>query len=46
NIEKLNEIKANITSTIPRFTVSTLSPGGLYTLSVYAFNSKGRSDPT
>ncbi|XP_046804589.1 uncharacterized protein LOC124419400 [Lucilia cuprina] len=41
-----NEIKANITSTIPRFTVSTLSPGGLYTLSVYAFNSKGRSDPT
>ncbi|KNC30471.1 hypothetical protein FF38_07745 [Lucilia cuprina] len=46
NLAQKSEIKANITSTIPRFTVSTLSPGGLYTLSVYAFNSKGRSDPT
>ncbi|XP_059218343.1 protein turtle [Stomoxys calcitrans] len=41
-----NDLKANITSTVPRFTVSTLSPGGVYSLSVYAFNSKGRSDPT
>ncbi|XP_075147144.1 sidestep VII transmembrane protein [Haematobia irritans] len=40
------EIKANITSTEPRFTVATLSPGGVYTLYLYAFNSKGRSDPT
>uniref|UniRef100_A0A1A9ZZ50 Ig-like domain-containing protein n=1 Tax=Glossina pallidipes TaxID=7398 RepID=A0A1A9ZZ50_GLOPL len=40
------EIKANITSTTPRFTVSTLLPGGTYTLLMYAFNSKGRSDPT
>ncbi|XP_055371722.1 hemicentin-1 [Condylostylus longicornis] len=40
-----HEIKANVTSPIPRFTVSTLSPGGHYILSIYAFNSKGRSDP-
>lgn len=40
------EIRANITSTTPRFTVSTLLPGGTYTLLMYAFNSKGRSDPT
>ncbi|KAL9899858.1 sidestep VII transmembrane protein isoform 1-T3 [Glossina fuscipes fuscipes] len=41
-----SEIRANITSTTPRFTVSTLLPGGTYTLLMYAFNSKGRSDPT
>ncbi|XP_061389228.1 hemicentin-1, partial [Musca vetustissima] len=42
----LKDLKANITSAIPRFTVSSLSPGGVYILTLYAFNSKGRSDPT
>ncbi|XP_062123864.1 LOW QUALITY PROTEIN: hemicentin-1 [Drosophila sulfurigaster albostrigata] len=40
------EIKANITSTVPRFTVSGLHPGNVYILSIFAYNSKGRSDPT
>ncbi|XP_068152955.1 nephrin isoform X1 [Drosophila tropicalis] len=40
-----HEIKANITSTSPRFTVSGLVPGSLYRLSIFAYNSKGRSDP-
>ncbi|XP_017855731.1 PREDICTED: hemicentin-2-like [Drosophila arizonae] len=40
------ELKANITSSVPRFTVSGLAPGNVYVLSIYAFNSKGRSDPT
>ncbi|XP_034475559.1 hemicentin-1 [Drosophila innubila] len=40
------EIKANITSTVPRFTVSGLLPGNVYILSIFAYNSKGRSDPT
>ncbi|KAH8294938.1 hypothetical protein KR018_004471 [Drosophila ironensis] len=39
------EIKANITSTSPRFTVSGLSPGSIYRLNIYAFNTKGRSEP-
>ncbi|XP_073848797.1 sidestep VII transmembrane protein isoform X3 [Musca autumnalis] len=42
----LKDLKANITSTVPKFTASTLSPGGVYILTLYAFNSKGRSDPT
>lgn len=28
-----------------RFAVSNLHPGNVYILSIYAFNSKGRSDP-
>ncbi|EDV93890.1 hemicentin-2 [Drosophila grimshawi] len=40
------EIKANITSSVPRFTVSGLVPGNMYILSIFAYNSKGRSDPT
>lgn len=40
------EIKSNITSPVPRFSVASLSPGNVYILSVYAFNAKGRSDPT
>ncbi|EDW63172.2 uncharacterized protein Dvir_GJ11152 [Drosophila virilis] len=40
------EIKANITSAVPRFTVSGLVPGNTYVLSISAYNSKGRSDPT
>lgn len=30
---------------MPRFSVSSLTPGNVYILSVYAFNTKGRSDP-
>ncbi|XP_017092267.2 nephrin [Drosophila bipectinata] len=39
------EIKANITSTTPRFAVANLSPGGIYRIYIYAFNTKGRSEP-
>jgi len=31
---------------VPRFTVSGLLPGNVYILSIFAYNSKGRSDPT
>lgn len=42
-----NELRANYTSPIPRFQVSnSLLPGAVYLASVYAFNTKGRSDPT
>ncbi|XP_030379920.1 hemicentin-2 [Scaptodrosophila lebanonensis] len=41
-----HEVKANITSTTARFTVSSLAPGNLYTLLITAYNSKGKSDPT
>ncbi|XP_034662612.1 hemicentin-1 isoform X1 [Drosophila subobscura] len=40
-----HELKANITSTNPRFTVSGLTPGSLYKLYIFSFNTKGRSDP-
>lgn len=39
------EIRANYTSPLARFAVSNLHPGSLYIVSIYAFNSKGRSDP-
>lgn len=39
------EMRANITSPIPRFTLANLQPGGLYSASVFAYNPKGRSDP-
>jgi hypothetical protein len=39
------EVKNNVSSPIPRFAVANLLPGGSYSLSVFAFNSKGRSDP-
>lgn len=38
-------IQANVTSPVARFAVSNLHPGSVYIVSVYAFNSKGRSDP-
>ncbi len=41
-----NELRANYTSPVPRFTVGSLSPGANYLASIYAFNTKGRSDPT
>lgn len=39
------ELRANFTSSIPRFTVGGLHPGDVYTISIYAFNVKGRSEP-
>lgn len=41
----MQDIRANFTSPVARFAVSNLHPGGLYVVSIYAFNSKGRSDP-
>lgn len=41
-----NELRANYSSPVPRFTVGSLMPSGVYLASVYAFNTKGRSDPT
>lgn len=40
------EIRANFSSPVARFAVSNLIPGNVYIVSVFAFNSKGRSDPT
>lgn len=34
-----------MTSSIPRFTVGDLNPGDVYTITIYAFNVKGRSEP-
>lgn len=39
------EVTANFTSPIPRFAVSSLFPGHVYTVTVWAFNVKGRSNP-
>lgn len=41
-----SELRANYSSPVPRFTVNSLMPSAIYLASVYAFNSKGRSDPT
>lgn len=41
-----HELRANYTSPLPRFTVNSLMPGAVYSASVFAFNTKGRSDPT
>lgn len=41
-----SELRANYSSPVPRFTVSNLMPSAMYLASVYAFNTKGRSDPT
>lgn len=45
-IYAMQEIRANFTSPLARFAVSNLHPGNMYVLSIYAFNTKGRSDPT
>ncbi|XP_055588000.1 protein turtle [Uranotaenia lowii] len=39
------EVRFNNTSPIPRFAVPNLHPSANYQLSVYAFNSKGKSEP-
>lgn len=41
----IQDIRANFTSPVARFAVSNLHPGSVYIISIYAFNSKGRSDP-
>lgn len=41
-----SELRANYSSPVPRFSVNSLIPNTIYLASVYAFNSKGRSDPT
>lgn len=41
-----SELRANYSSPVPRFTVNSLMPSAIYHASVYAFNTKGRSDPT
>ncbi|XP_059611203.1 protein turtle [Phlebotomus argentipes] len=38
------EVTANFTSPIPRFAVSSLFPGHVYSVNVWAFNVKGRSN--
>ena len=40
------DLRANYSSPLPRFTVNSLMPGAVYLASIFAFNSKGRSDPT
>ncbi|XP_058059775.1 neural cell adhesion molecule 1 [Anopheles bellator] len=39
------EVRFNNTSPLPRFAVPNLHPSVIYQLAVYAFNSKGRSEP-
>jgi hypothetical protein len=41
-----NKLKANLSSSIPAFAVSGLEPGHSFMAHVYAFNNKGRSDPS
>lgn len=41
-----SELRANYSSPLPRFNVNSLLPSAIYLVSIYAFNSKGRSDPT
>ncbi|XP_076637237.1 neural cell adhesion molecule 2 isoform X1 [Colletes latitarsis] len=38
------ELRANVTSPVPRFSVTHLEAGALYQASVYAYNDKGRSE--
>ncbi|XP_055542964.1 hemicentin-1 isoform X2 [Wyeomyia smithii] len=39
------EVRFNNTSPVPRFAVPNLHPSAIYQLAVYAFNSKGKSEP-
>ncbi|XP_014608132.1 PREDICTED: hemicentin-2-like [Polistes canadensis] len=38
------ELRANLTSTVPRFSVAQLESGALYQACIYAYNDKGRSE--
>lgn len=40
------ELRANLTSAMPRFSVTHLESGALYQASIYAYNDKGRSEAT
>lgn len=39
------EIVANVSSAVPRFTAVGLAPGRTYAAAVLAYNAKGRGDP-
>ncbi|XP_072153074.1 nephrin isoform X1 [Bemisia tabaci] len=39
------ELRANVTSPVPRFTIYGLDPSTNYQVHVFAFNQKGRSEP-
>jgi hypothetical protein len=38
------ELRANLTSPVPRFSVTHLESGALYQACIYAYNDKGRSE--
>lgn len=38
------ELRANITSPVPHFSVTHLDSGALYQACIYAYNNKGRSE--
>lgn len=38
------ELRANLTSPVPRFSVTQLESGALYQACIYAYNDKGRSE--
>jgi len=38
------ELRANLTSSVPRFSVTHLESGALYQACIYAYNDKGRSE--
>lgn len=38
------ELRANLTSMVPRFSVTQLESGALYQACIYAYNDKGRSE--
>nr|CAD7259716.1 unnamed protein product [Timema shepardi] len=40
-----HELRANLTASYPRFSVTGLEPGNQYLAYVFAFNMKGRSEP-
>lgn len=39
------EVKSNLTSPVARFSISNLEPGAQYQAVLFAYNSKGRSEP-
>jgi hypothetical protein len=39
------EIKSNLTSPVPRFSVTSLEAGAQYQAALFSYNLKGRSEP-
>ena len=39
------ELRVNLSSPVPRFSVTNLDSGALYQACVFAYNDKGRSEP-